>query len=114
MEELFALYLDNTTEKNRYYNEDTIRQLQTIFEPLGIKLSMENDRLYIECNEMDIFFKINRMAGRKEKHYGKTPAEVRELIKENGCIKAAEILGMSKAMMYRRLNKAEKEGKIFI
>ena len=70
--------------------------------------------LHIDYDESKVFIKTNRMAGRKEKHYGKTPAEVRELIKENGCTKAAEILGMSKAMMYRRLNKAEKEGKIFI
>lgn len=114
MEELFALYLDNTTEKNKYYNEDTVRQLQSILRPLGINLSIEKDKLYIECDGMEVFYKINRMAGRKEKHYGKTPAEVRELIKENGCTKAAEILGISKAMMYRRLNKAEKEGKTFI
>lgn len=93
-------------------NQDTIKWLKDLLEPMGIEVNFREGNEYVDTltfnyNDKELKEKRTRKAGRKRAlEYQYTVEQVRNLIDEKGAVGAARDLNMSKNQMYVRLKQA--------
>lgn len=101
-------------------NQDTIKWLKGILEPMGIGVDFRKGNEYVDTltfsyNDEELREKRTRNAGRKRTlEYQYTVEQVQNLIAKKGAVGAAKDLKMSKNQMYVRLKQArEREDNYF-
>lgn len=114
-----------SVDENSY---DMVDKLNRLFGPIGAEFRIEHrelsgdsssDALVVFFRPEQVRYKTKRAAGRKRSYityeeegviYRATVNRVRDLINRYGSVSAAEMIGMNKSGMYKRLKKAKEAG----